>query len=201
LKPKPSTDAVPQRGRPRGLSSMRVALVVACAVAAVPQRSTAADAAPTAAAAPPSAAAENGTDPTVFLTVAEAKHEYLDLNQGIASHTLRLTWTQPIGAAKTWALIARVPVASVDAGGNDSFDLGDASLKLSHVFGLTKTHAWVAQGELVLDTAARPELGTGKQVFKGTLIYARRSSTPRPSISITCRRWRTRATSSPTTPR
>ena len=120
-----------------------------------------------------SAAAENGTDPTQLLTVAEAKHEYLDLNQGISSGTLRLTWTQPIDAARKWAVITRVLVTSIDAGGNDSFDIGDASLKISHVYGLTKTHAWVAQGELIFDTAARPELGTGKDVFKGTLIYAR----------------------------
>lgn len=31
----------------------------------------------------------------------------------------------------------------------------------------------LARGELVFDTAKRPELGTGKTVFKGTFIYAR----------------------------
>jgi hypothetical protein len=155
-----------------GLPAWLVSLVLGCAIAAGPGSSAAAEAAPAGDAAP-SAAAANGTDPTAFLTVAEAKHEYLDLNQGVSSGTLRLTWTQPIDAARKWAVIARVPLASVDAGGNDSFDLGDASLKVSHVFGLTKAHAWVAQGELVFDTAARPELGTGKDVFKGTLIYAR----------------------------
>jgi hypothetical protein len=152
------------------------ALLAAGVLATLPPRSVAAEAAPAgeaAGAGATSAAAANGTDPTALLTVAEAKYEYLDLNQGITSGTLRLTWTQPLDAAKKWALIARVPVASVDLGGNDSFDLGDASLKINHVFGLTKTHAWVAQGELVFDTAARPELGTGKHVFKGSLIYAR----------------------------
>jgi hypothetical protein len=156
----------------RGRQWLLAAFVMAGAMAMAPRLSAAAEAAPAGGAAP-SAAAANGTDPTAFLAVAEAKHEYLDLNQGVASGTLRLTWTQPIDAAKKWALIARVPFASVDAGGNDDFDLGDASLKLSHVYGLTKTHAWVAQGELIFDTAARPELGTGKHVFKGTLIYAR----------------------------
>lgn len=161
-----------RRGRAGPGASTRLAVYVVAAVAASTLRPCAAAEAEAAAAAP-SAAAENGTDPTVFLRVAEAKYEYLDLSQGVTSGTLRLTWTQPIDAAKKWAVIARVPVAKVDAGGNDSFDLGDASLKLSHVFGLTKTHAWVAQGEVVFDTAARPELGTGKHVFKGTLIYAR----------------------------
>lgn len=116
---------------------------------------------------------DNGTDPSRLNTVAEAKYEYLDLNAGVTSGTLRLTWTQPLGAARRWALITRVPLASVDAGGKDSYALGDASLKLSHVYGLTKKQAWVAQGELVFDTASRPELGSGKTVLKGTLIYAR----------------------------
>ncbi|MFO1457218.1 MAG: hypothetical protein U1F18_13340 [Steroidobacteraceae bacterium] len=117
--------------------------------------------------------ADNGTDPTRLSRIAEAKYEYLDLERGVSSGTLRLSWTQPLGARRDWALIARVPVASVDAGGQGSHDLGDASLKLSHVFGLTQTHGWVAQGEISFDTAARPELGSGKDVFKGTLIYAR----------------------------
>ncbi|MCU0759417.1 MAG: hypothetical protein MUF07_09545 [Steroidobacteraceae bacterium] len=116
---------------------------------------------------------ENGADPTRLLTVADAKYEYLDLAGGVSSGTLRLTYTQPFGDARRWAVIARVPLASVDAGGDDSFAVGDASLKLSHVFGLTKTQAWVAQGEVIGDTAERPELGTGRNVFKGTLIYAR----------------------------
>lgn len=118
-------------------------------------------------------ALDNGTDPTRVNRVAEAKYEYLDLNNGVTNGTLRLTWTQPIGPKKNWALIGRVPVTAVDAGGNDSYDIGDASVKLSHVFGLDRKDAWVAQGEVVFDTAARPELGTGKNVFKGTLIYAR----------------------------
>ena len=117
--------------------------------------------------------ADTGTDPTRLSRVAEAKYEYLDLERGVSSGTLRLTWTQPLGEKRDWALIARVPVSSVDAGGEDSYDLGDASLKLSHVFGLTPRQGWVAQGEIVLDTAARPELGSGRNVFKGTLIYAR----------------------------
>ena len=166
--------AILKRSSPRaGSPSCLVAVVAMAAMATATGVSLAAEAEPAGDVAASSAATENGTDPTRLLTVAEAKYEYLDLNQGVTSGTLRLTWTQPIDAAKKWAVIARVPVASVDAGGEDSFDLGDASLKVSHVYGLTKTHAWVAQGELIFDTAARPELGTGKDVFKGTLIYAR----------------------------
>jgi hypothetical protein len=118
------------------------------------------------------AAVDNGTDPTKLLTVAEAKYEYLDLNAGFGSSTLRLSYTQPFGKGR-YSYRLRLPVAAVDVFGNDNYDIGDASIQLQHVFGLTKKQAFVIQGEMVFDTAARPELGTGQNVFKGTLIYAK----------------------------
>jgi hypothetical protein len=42
-------------------------------------------------------AVDNGTDPTKFSKVAEAKYEYLDLNGGFSSSTLRLSYTHPLG--------------------------------------------------------------------------------------------------------
>lgn len=114
----------------------------------------------------------NGTDPTKFTTIAEAKYEYLDLQGGFGSSTLRLSFTEPFGGGK-WNVRARLPVAAVDVYGNDNYDIGDFSVEIAHVFGLSKSGAFVGKGELALDTAARPELGTGKDVFKGTLIYAR----------------------------
>jgi hypothetical protein len=116
---------------------------------------------------------DNGTDPTRVNRIAEAKYEYLELDNGVGSGTLRLTWTQPVGPKGGWALIARVPVAVVDTGSGDSYAVGDASLKLSRVFGKSRQGGWVAQGELILDTAARPELGSGRNVLKGTLVHAR----------------------------
>jgi hypothetical protein len=118
-------------------------------------------------------AVDNGTDPTKFSRVAEAKYEYLDLNGGFGSNTLRLSFTEPIGEKRDYSLRLRVPVTSVDVLGNDDFELGDVSVQLAHVFGLTKEHGFVAQGELFFDTAQRSELGAGKNAFKGTLIYAR----------------------------
>ncbi len=115
----------------------------------------------------------NGTDPSKLQTVAEAKYEYLDLQNGFSSGTLRLSYTTPIDDAQSYALRIRVPVTYVDVLNDDSYNLGDASLELSHVFGLTKQHAFVAKGELIFDTADRPELGTGRNVFKGTFIYAK----------------------------
>ena len=117
-------------------------------------------------------AVDNGTDPTKFSRLAEAKYEYLDLKGGYSSGTLRLSYTQPLGEKKDYSVRLRVPVTYVNLLGNDQYALGDASLQLQHVFGLTKEHGFVAQGELIFDTAERQELGTGKNVFKGTLIYA-----------------------------
>ena len=116
---------------------------------------------------------DNGTDPTRFARLAEAKFEYLDLKGGFGSSTLRLSFTQPLGERRDYSLRFRAPVASVDVAGNRDYGVGDASLQLAHVFGVTPHHGFVAQGELSLNTASRPELGTGKNVFKGTLIYAR----------------------------
>lgn len=118
-------------------------------------------------------AVDNGTDPTKLLTVAEAKYEYLDLQNGFSSGTLRLSYTTPLDDAQSYALRVRVPVTYVDVLGDDSYDIGDASLELTHVFGLSKKGAYVAKGELIFDTAGRPELGTGQNVFKGTFIYAK----------------------------
>lgn len=119
------------------------------------------------------AAVNNGTDPTEFSRVVEAKYEYLDLNAGFSSGTLRLSYTQPLGEKKDYSLRFRVPFTRFDVLGNDKHELGDVSVQLAHVFGLTREHGFVAQGELFFDTAQRRELGSGKNAFKGPLIYAR----------------------------
>ncbi|HWS79314.1 MAG TPA: hypothetical protein VN205_13175 [Thermomonas sp.] len=118
-------------------------------------------------------AADNGTDPTKFQTVALARYEYLDLAGGFGSGTLRLVYSRPIGDKRDYMWEVTVPVTAVDVYGDDGYDLGDVALKVQHVFGLSRTGAYVVKGEMNFDTAARPELGTGKDVFKGTFIYAR----------------------------
>jgi len=118
-------------------------------------------------------AVDNGTDPTKFSRLAEAKYEYLDLRGGYSSGTLRLSYTQPLGEKKDYSVRFRVPVTYVNVLDNDQYALGDVSVQVQHVFGLTKEHGFVAQGELIFNTAQRPELGAGKNAFKGTLIYAR----------------------------
>jgi len=118
-------------------------------------------------------AANNGTDPTRFQTVALAKYEYLGLNDGFGSSTLRLVYSQPFGEKHDYLWEVTVPVTAVDVFGNNDHDLGDIAFKVQRVFGLSRSGAYVVKGEMNFDTAARPELGTGKNVFKGTFIYAR----------------------------
>lgn len=116
---------------------------------------------------------ENGTDPTRLLHTFEARYEYVDLNNGITSGTLRLNFTQPMGPKNSYKLRYQVPVATMGGVGNSNYGIGDASLQLGHVFGLSKTGGYVGMGEMIFDTASRRELGTGQNVFKGTLIVAR----------------------------
>jgi hypothetical protein len=125
------------------------------------------------AAQPASQALDTGTDPTRFSRVAEAKFEYLDLRGGSSSNTWRLSFTQPLGEKRDYSIRFRMPITSSDVRGYPGYGAGDGSVQLAHVFGLTPHHGFVAQGELIFDTASRPELGTGKNTFKGTLIYAR----------------------------
>jgi hypothetical protein len=150
--------------RCQSLNALVVGCLLACAAQAQQPAPTGQE---------PAKAVDNGTDPTKFSRLAEAKYEYLDLKGGFGSGTLRLSYTEPLGEKKNYSLRLRVPVTYVNVLGNDQHALGDVSVQLQHVFGLTKEHAFVAQGELIFDTAQRQELGTGKNVFKGTLIYAR----------------------------
>jgi len=61
----------------------------------------------------------------------------------------------PLGPRSSLTLL--VPIVRTDIAGNEDYDLGDASLKLSYVYKLTKDHGIVLQGEVVFDTAGRPE--------------------------------------------
>jgi hypothetical protein len=65
-----------------------------------------------------------------------------------------------------------LPINAVDVLGNNNHALGDVSLTISHVYGLTTSHGFIWQAEMVFDTAQRPELGAGQNILKGTFIYA-----------------------------
>lgn len=118
-------------------------------------------------------AVDNGTDPTKVSTQAQVKFEHLDVGRGLKLDTLRLWYGVPLGEKKNYSLMFKVPVTRLKGVPNDDYALGDASVQVGHVFGLTREGGYVAQGELIFNTAKRPELGTGKNVFKGTFIVAR----------------------------
>jgi hypothetical protein len=117
--------------------------------------------------------ADNGTDPTKLSRSANVSFEHLDLVSGIGSDTLKFSYSTPLGEMKDYSLQFRVPFSALTGIGNGSYDLGDVSLKLTHVFGVSQRGGMVVQGEMVFDTAGRPELGSGQNVFKGTFIYAK----------------------------
>lgn len=116
---------------------------------------------------------DNGTDPTKFTTSAALIYEYNDLANGMSRQAPRTEWIFPLGQARRYNMRLTVPVVSNDVAGNDNFALGDVAVRMSHVFGMTHQRGFVVHGELIFNTAARDELGTGKDVFKGTFIYAR----------------------------
>ncbi|MFN9677465.1 MAG: hypothetical protein ACK58C_07685 [Betaproteobacteria bacterium] len=115
---------------------------------------------------------DNGTDPTKQPQKLTTTFEHVALKGGLGSDLLKLDYRLPIGNNSSVGL--KLPVTRVTGvGGSERFDLGDASVVLSHVFGLSREGGYVAIGELIGNTAARPELGTGHTVLKATFIAAR----------------------------
>lgn len=115
---------------------------------------------------------DNGTDPTKLSRAFIGTFEHVSLVGGFNSNVLKLNYKAPLFGKSDWSITYKLPVASLDALGNDNYDIGDASVMVSHVFGMTKTGGNVLIGEMVFDTAGRTELGTGKNVFKGTYVRA-----------------------------
>jgi hypothetical protein len=127
---------------------------------------------------PPSAPAKaenDGLDPTAPARFAKLSFEHVDLNLpagapfGDNANSFIFEFQQPFGHN---SFKVKAPVSSVDVLGDSSYGLGDVSAKLTHVFGVTKTHGMVVNFELVADTASRDELGGGKWVAKPGFIYA-----------------------------
>lgn len=116
---------------------------------------------------------DNGTDPSRFSTAASIQYEHIGLRQGFNLDTLNFTYLQPIGEKANYNLRVRLPVVRNDVLGNEGYNVGDFSLKLNHVYKLTRQYAIILAAEMSFDTADRAELGTGKNVFKPTFIYAK----------------------------
>jgi hypothetical protein len=142
-------------------------------VPAVAQDAGGAGAPAAASGAPAPAKENNGTDPTQFITSADLTYEYFDLRGGFDAGTLVLALALPLGEEKRSNIRVRLPFETNDVLGDRSFGLGDVSIKANHVLKITPAYGLVVAGEIVFDTAERDELGTGKTVFEGSLIYAR----------------------------
>lgn len=116
--------------------------------------------------------ADNGTDPTKLRRSAWATYEHMDLGNDATRGTLKAIYEAPV-SEKT-SLRFTLPVVGFDApGGNDDMDLGDLSLRVTHLLALDRQRGIVLQGEVFADTAGRRELGYGTTVLKATAIYAR----------------------------
>lgn len=150
-----------------------LALLLAAAGAGSVQAQTAAvqPAGPPATAPPAAEKENNGTDPTRPIRTASVFYEHTDLRGGFTSEVLTFNYTQPLGSGRS-SLKIEMPFSSVDVFGNRSMAAGDLSLKYTKIPVVTRTHGIVLAAEMVFNTAARPELGTGKAVFKPQFIYA-----------------------------
>lgn len=116
------------------------------------------------------AAVDNGTNPTRVSRTVQLKYEHFDLRGGFSSDSLKLWYTQPLGDGLSAVL--KLPVTRVDVLGNSGAGLGDVSVQVGKIFGVTPAGGHVVQGEMIFDTATRPELGGNQNVFKGTYIHA-----------------------------
>ena len=116
---------------------------------------------------------DNGTDPSRLSTTVAGSWEYADLNNEISIGLFDFSFTQPFTEKKDYSVRAKLPVMRVDFPGAGGYGIGDFSIKLTHVANLTQRYALVVGAEMVFDTAARPELGSGHNVAKVNLIYAK----------------------------
>lgn len=116
---------------------------------------------------------DDGTDPTRYTRTAAIQYEHINLKDGFNHNTLNLTYSFPLGEARRYGMSIILPVAKNDVLQNDHVNIGDAAIKLNHVYTMTNDYAVVLAAETAFATAQREELGTGKNVLKLTAIYAR----------------------------
>lgn len=113
---------------------------------------------------------DNGTDPTRVSRAVQVKFEHLALRNDGRSDILRFVYTQPLGDG--FSASVKLPLAQVDTALVSGSGLGDVSVELGKVFGVTKEGGNVLKAELFFDTATRPELGNGNSLLKATYIRA-----------------------------
>lgn len=114
--------------------------------------------------------ADNGTDPTRVRRYLTLNFEHTDLRGGFTSDAFELDFSQPIGDHSSVTMTVNGP--SVDVAGDRTIGFGDTELVFTHIPVVTHSHGVVLKAGVILDTASRPELGTGNTVLEGTFIYA-----------------------------
>lgn len=113
----------------------------------------------------------NGTNPTLLTTRAGIQYEYNKFTAGQNSGLWEAYASLPFGANKNMSLELTLPYASGPT--NDSYGLGDVSLKFTHIVSLNASRGIAYQAELFADTADRPDLGTGQTVLELSAFYAK----------------------------
>jgi len=112
----------------------------------------------------------NGTNPTVLATSALVQYKHNDLRNGISTGLFEASYSQPIGEKKNMSLTLNLPYASGVR--DNSYDLGDVSVKFTHVLNVDKSGGSAYTAEFVANTAGRAELGAGHTWLKASGFYA-----------------------------
>jgi len=113
----------------------------------------------------------DGTDPTRPTGSALVSYEHFDLRSGVNTDTVSMEYTHPLSAATT--VRVKAPLISNDAFGDAAIGVGDVAVRLQHVVTRNAKYGVVVNAEMVFDTAAGIERGSGQNVLKTGLIYAR----------------------------
>jgi hypothetical protein len=111
----------------------------------------------------------NGTNPTLLATSANVNGQYTDIGGGLSIWEISPTLSIPFGAGKTMSLAATVPFSNTPF--DNSFDIGDASVKFTHVLSVTQQRGIAYTVEFYMDTAASGR-GFGEPVVEASGYYA-----------------------------
>lgn len=113
----------------------------------------------------------NGTNPTILATTAGIQYKYTDFGSGFSNDLFEAYSLVPFGAGNNMSLEFRLAYASGPI--DDSYGLGDLSLKFTHVLEVNASYGIAYTAKLSFDSADRPDLGAGQTVLELSGFYAR----------------------------
>lgn len=113
----------------------------------------------------------NGTNPTLLATTMGTQYQYTNLGDGFSAGLYEAYYTRPFGEKgnMAWTTTLRFASGPID----QDIGLGDFSAKFTHVPIVTPEYGVAYTVELLLDTADRPELGSGQTNVKMSAFYAK----------------------------